>query len=1363
MASRTISTKLAIEGEAEYKQAISNINSELKNHQSELKLVQSQYQNHQNSLEALKAKEEALKTVQTDLTAKVEKCKDAYQNAQNSLAEYQTKTANLKTALEQNKTALSALDSETQAAGQQWADYNTKVEKAEAKLKELSNSTGDTSTQEAKLQKEIAEAKEAMAKLEEETDGAAKTAGELITEQTKLTQELENAEAGETAATKACNSWQQQENNAQIALNNVNAELEKNEQYMKEAEASTDECATSIDEFGNKSKEAGEKSTNAMQNLHSAIVSAGLAKAIKEIEEALEACVETSMDFEAEMSTVAALSGATADELEALTSTAKQMGATTAYTAEESAEALEYMAMAGWNTEQAISALPSVLNLAASQSMNLGEASDIVTDYITAFGLSVSDAENFVDQLAYAATHSNTTVSQLSEAYKSCAATAGSMGYSVEDTTAVLMTMADAGIKGGEAGTTLNAVMTRLATDTSGCATALSKYGVEIYDSKGNMNSLSNILNDVSKVWGQLTDQEQAAMAKTIAGTRQYAGLQTIMNGLAESAIESGKSFNDYSAALSECSGTAATMAETKLDNLAGKVTLFESAMDGLKISVGDVLSPVLGDITEQATSIITNITEFTNENPAVTAAITAIAVAAGVVLTGIIAITVALPALKTAIDAVTTAMTANPFGAMAIGITAAIAAVTALIAITSSYQDSQESLSKSVKELHAQIKEAREEYEELKAEMEESAETAEEYGKELADLADKTDLSVTEQERMAYLVEQLSDDIPELADAYDDEAKSISLTGDEIKKLVKQQNEQTKYQSDIDRMNALLDEQAQLTEDMTDAQLEYNVAQQKYNDVVGDGTAINQQNAKACYQATSEYTAAKETLETLTEDYNTNAAELAELTEQIENYSETQQTGTDSTETAILLMDDLIASIDSLKEEYEEAYNSSYDSISGQKKLWEEYDKVVALTFNDIMDAIQNQLKYLTNYNDNVENLRKRDIAGLDELIEAYDDGSEQSAAFFAGMADMTDEEIKKIIDSYGKVENEMDRYASNAADMSTDYTDTINDMVKNTGKKLAGLDLSDEAKEYATNTLEGYTDGLSDSDDSVKTTISGCANNLISTFKSILGINSPSTVFYEFGKNTLEGYTNGAESKKSDANSKLSNLASNAISAFKKVSTGTALNATGQSTISGYVSGVGSKATSANDKMKSLATKAISALKNNSTSTSLYSAGTNTIQGYINGLSDKSSTLYSKMSTLASSAISSFKKTLGIASPSKVFKELAGYTAEGYIGEMDTQQLRIAESMKKAAEKATSAFKDNLSYDAELADLADAYILSSTTQADMQTGEQLLRVEIPIYLKDGTYTRTEIVEIAMSGISRLQSGRRAAKGVYA
>lgn len=312
--------------------------------------------------------------------------------------------------------------------------------------------------------------------------------------------------------------------------------------------------------------------------------------------------IRTGEEFSASISKVAAISGATQEELEQLEEAARAYGASTMFSATEAADALQYMALAGWNAEQSIEGLPAVLDLAASSGMDLGRASDIVTDYITAFGLSVDDAARFVDIMSYAMSNSNTTTEMLGEAYKNCAATARSMGFSVEETTAALMTMANAGVKGGEAGTTLNTLMTRLATDAKGCASALKEYGVRIYDSEGKMRSLSDILSGLIGVWDTLTQKQQANLSKMIAGTNQYSGFQTLMQGMSDKAKAAGMSFDDYTQALENCTGTASKMSDTMANNLSGDIRIMNSAFDELRLKIFEDAEQPLRNIVKLIT-----------------------------------------------------------------------------------------------------------------------------------------------------------------------------------------------------------------------------------------------------------------------------------------------------------------------------------------------------------------------------------------------------------------------------------------------------------------------------------------------------------------------------------------------------------------------------------------------------------------------------------------------------------------------------------------------------------------------------------------------------------------------------------------
>lgn len=808
MATRTISTKLAIEGESEYRQSVTNINNSLKTLKSELALVESQFRGNANSQAALKAKGEALSKQFLLQTQKLNETEAALENAKKSQEKYASAVA----------------------------DYSAKIASAKQKLEALKSSTEDTTKEQKKLNEEISAYKDEQAK----------------------------AQSYQTAAQRGVEDWQRKVNYARRDLNDLNGKIEENNKYLGECTRKTNYCATSIDEYGKKTNQAAKELKNAnevMNAMAAALASAGIARGIGEIKDALEACVDASKDFESAMSSVQALSGASAEEFQQLSDMAKRMGETTKYTAAESADAFGYMALAGWDTRDMLSGIEPILKLATAASMDLGQASDIVTDYLTAFGLTAQDAAGFVDQMAYAMANSNTDVAQLGEAYKNCAATAKSLGYSVEDTTAVLMTMANAGIKGGEAGTALNAVMTRLATDTKGCATALSEYGVRVYDANGNMQSLSSILNGVSEAWGNLTDEQQANLAKTIAGTNQYSAFQTIMNGCGEAAAEAGQSFNDYAVALENCSGAAGKMADTMLDNLNGKLTLMGSAFDSLKIAIGDTLSPSLEELAESGTDAFSWAADFVEQNPwlvqAITGAIGGITLLTG----GLTTYAVVSKAAKAVQDSLNLSMSLCPAVAVA-------GAIGALITIMVSFSASSKEAEKSNAALTDSLEESKKAFDETADSIQNGADDTLSMVSALENLMEVEVKSTAQKQAMADLVDQLNEAVPELSLAYDAQTDSLNMTAGSIRELAKAQAEQQMQAAEVQRLSELYVEQAQIATDLAAAEYQLQEAQAALNAMQEAGTygtvgyeaetANAEQAVRAAKKSVDELTAAQ-------------------------------------------------------------------------------------------------------------------------------------------------------------------------------------------------------------------------------------------------------------------------------------------------------------------------------------------------------------------------------------------------------------------------------------------------------------------------------------------------------------------------
>ena len=302
------------------------------------------------------------------------------------------------------------------------------------------------------------------------------------------------------------------------------------------------------------------------------------------------AAVKTASDFDSAMSKVAAVSGATGDDLQALRDKAREMGSKTKFSASEAAEAMNYMAMAGWKTNDMLSGIDGIMNLAAASGEDLATTSDIVTDALTAFGLTAQDSGHFADVLAAASSNANTNVSMLGESFKYCAPIAGALGFSCEDTAEALGLMANAGIKSTQSGTSMRSIMTALSGEVKFCSESFGEMEIATTNSDGSMRSLSDILADCRVAFDQMSESEKASTAQSLVGKNAMSGFLALMNAAPAD-------IDKLSGAIANCDGTSLQMAETMQDNLAGQLTILKSQLEELAISFGEILMPVIRDI----------------------------------------------------------------------------------------------------------------------------------------------------------------------------------------------------------------------------------------------------------------------------------------------------------------------------------------------------------------------------------------------------------------------------------------------------------------------------------------------------------------------------------------------------------------------------------------------------------------------------------------------------------------------------------------------------------------------------------------------------------------------------------------------
>lgn len=322
---------------------------------------------------------------------------------------------------------------------------------------------------------------------------------------------------------------------------------------------------------------------------------------------AVSACtgvvVKLGMDFESQMSKVQAISGATGDEIQLLTDKAKEMGAKTKFSATESAQALEYMAMAGWKTDDMLGGLEGIMNLAAASGEDLASTSDIVTDALTAFGMSASDSSHFADVLAVASSNANTNVGMMGETFKYVAPVAGALGFSAEDTALAIGLMANSGIKAGQAGTSLRAILSRMAKPTKEVQGAMDALNISMTNSDGSMKSLNEIMGDLRNGFAGLSEAEQAEMASALGGQEAMSGLLAIVNA-------SDSDFEKLESAIYSCDGAAAQMADTMNDNLKGRLTTLKSSLEGLGLELYESIEKPLTGLAEVGINEINKLTE---------------------------------------------------------------------------------------------------------------------------------------------------------------------------------------------------------------------------------------------------------------------------------------------------------------------------------------------------------------------------------------------------------------------------------------------------------------------------------------------------------------------------------------------------------------------------------------------------------------------------------------------------------------------------------------------------------------------------------------------------------------------------------
>lgn len=573
-------------------------------------------------------------------------------------------------------------------------------------------------------------------------------------------------------------------------------------------------------EFENQMRDAGDAADEANDQLGGADVMAGMATwegiktAVQGVTNALKEAIQVGMSFDSAVSDIAATMGTTVDSIGNLRGFAQEMGATTVFTATQAAEALNYMALAGYDAEKAMATLPNVLDLAAAGGVELATASDMVTDAQSALGLSLEQTTVLVDQMAKTSTKTNTSVGQLGEAILTVGGTAKFLAGGTAELNQVLGLLADNSIKGAEGGTKLRNIILSLSAPTEKGAKALKDLGVAVFDAEGQMRQFSEFFPELQRALSELTSEEQIAALSEIFNSRDIAAAQALLGTTTER-------WDQLAAAIDNAQGSAEKMAETRLDNLAGDITLLQSAADGARIAFSDSLTPALRDAAQAGTGLLTFVGDVITKFPIVGQAATGLTAGLGVLAAGITATAVASTTLGGALAAAGAAAMASPWGLAAVAVGGLVTAFTALRGAAEEAKTAndqlRESLEKSMDKLSQDTETAKENAEDLKAQAE-----------AILLLAQAEELSGVQQQALLSMIEKLNAAVPGLNLAYDEQTGKLNMTADAVRNLTAAESERMTSADAAEEYGRLLAQQTEIAAQLREAEIALEEARAK-------------------------------------------------------------------------------------------------------------------------------------------------------------------------------------------------------------------------------------------------------------------------------------------------------------------------------------------------------------------------------------------------------------------------------------------------------------------------------------------------------------------------------------------------------
>lgn len=1048
-------------------------------------------------------------------------------------------------------------------------------------------------------------------------------------------------------------------------IDSLSTELKDNKTKMSELDKAADELDNSLDQVDDGARKAGEGFT-IMKGVIADLASQAIQKVVGKLTDLAKETLNVGMTFESSMSNNAALFKATGDELDKLTETAQHYGETTQFSASEAADALGYMALAGWDAEKATSELGGVLDLAAASGMGLAEASDMVTDYLSAFSNSTMTAAEFADKLAYAQANSNTTAQQLGEAYKNSAANLNAAGQDVETVTSLLSAMANQGLKGAESGTALSAMMRDLTAKMKDGKVQIGKTAVAVQDANGNYRDLTDILKDVEKATDGMGDAEKAAALSSTFTADSIKGLNLILNDGVDKAA-------DFEESLRNCDGSAASMAETMNDNVAGSLKLlksnieskmikvFEAAKGSIKGSVDSMSAALdtldwdkIGEGVGKFAEKIANLFNYVVQNAET---VKSVLMAIGGVITAVFAVNKvagfiqSLITLKGAFAALWGVMAANPVTLVVAGLGALAAGMVALKnkaddAIKSEYglTDAQEqsiSAAKRLKSEYDSLDQARKDaLGAIGAEFGYLGELTDEYNS----LIDSNgEVKEGYEDRANFIINQLAEALGVERDEILKNVDANGKLGDSIDQLIVKKQAEATLAATEDAYTKAIQGRNEALDTYMSAQKTYTEAEKRYQDSVNESGNVLDEYNRLLREAPS-----------YADDYYWSNYKVIQGQKEAKEAYEEAKGALGEAESAYV------------------GYNSTIQNYEGLSAA------IISGDSDKIRIALENsQTNFITAEVGTRETL-ERQVQNLKDNYVLMKEAVEQ------GAPGVTQAQVDAAKDMVDKAEAELDKLPPEAQKSGQEAGNAHAEGVRSAagaagkaGEKLAA-DVNSGMGTGDTNTTGAkkgneYAAGVSST--------AGAGKNAGAVLAQSANSGMNEADDNATGKKKGNEYASGVKSTSGIANTAGKTIGDSAKKGAGSVNT----SSTGQAAGSQYASGVKSKQGEANSAGKTLGNNA----KSGAGSVSGYSSGENFGQGFINGIGSLFGAVWSKAKSLAQQAWAGLKAGQKEGSPSKLTYQSGEFFDLGYINAIRDKTKDAIKAAQEMAKKTVAALK--------------------------------------------------------------------------